>query len=140
MKKHILKYAISIIISFTVVLPGLAEEKLKTMDHSKHTGVKIHESTIQGYHFAYHILDLPGREERHLMTFIQNPEGLSVTEAKVGYLINGPNNVKQKVMAMAMKDSFGGDVNFIEKGTYTVRMKALVGDRKLIDEFFYEVK
>lgn len=140
MKKHILKYAMSIIISFTVVLPGLAEEKMKTMDHSGHAGVKIHESVVQGYHFAYHLLDLPGRKERHLMTFIQNPEGLSVTKAKVGYQINGPKNVMQKVMAMAMQDSFGGDVNFIKKGTYTVRMKALVGDRKLIDEFVYEVK
>jgi hypothetical protein len=140
MKKHILQYAMSVIISFIIVLPGLAEEKMKTMDHSGHAGVKIHESTVQEYRLAFHLLDLPGREERHLVTYIKSPEGLPVTEAKVGYLIQGPDNAVQKIMAMGMKDSFGGDVNFTAKGSYTVKVKAVVNDKKLIDEFVYEVK
>lgn len=140
MKKQTLKYAIPIIISFIVVLPGLAEDKEKTMDHATHVGKKIHESTVQGYHLIYHLLDLKEREDYHLVTYIKNPEGLSVIEAKVGYLINGPNNAKQKIMAMAMKDSFGGDVNFTHKGNYNVKVKALVNDKKLFDDFVYEVK
>ncbi|MFH2218458.1 MAG: hypothetical protein ABII68_02210 [Pseudomonadota bacterium] len=140
MKKQLLIYALSIIISFIIVLPGLAEEQIKTMDHSGHAGVKIHESTVQEYRLAFHLLDLPGREERHLMTYIKSSEGLPVTEATVGYLIKGPDNAVQKIMAMGMKDSFGGDVNFTAKGSYTIKVKAVVNDKKLIDEFIYEVK
>ena len=51
------------------LLPGSAQEKV---DHSKHLGVKIHESSIHGYHLAYHLLDLPNRKEHHLMIYIMN--------------------------------------------------------------------
>ena len=33
------------------------------MDHSGHMGEKIHESEEKGYGLAYHLLDLPDREE-----------------------------------------------------------------------------
>jgi hypothetical protein len=39
---------------------------------------------------------------------------------------------------MAMSGGYGGDVNFDEPGTYTV--KAMAGGNKLIDSFEYKIK
>jgi hypothetical protein len=136
-------YHIVLILVILLVIPSLivfATEKNAQMDHSGHVGDKIHESTVLGYRIAYHLLDLPGREEQHLMVYINDLNGQPVTRAKIGYLIVGPKGVKQKVMAMAMKDSFGGDVNLQAKGSYIIKTKALIGDKKLLDRFTYEIK
>ena len=119
---------------------GLTSESAKSMDHSGHIGEKVHESVVQGYQMAYHLLDLPGRTEKHLMTYITGPSGNPVRNAKVGYLVVGPDGVKQRVMAMAMKDAFGGDVNLTAKGNYTIKSKAVFGREKLMDSFHFEVK
>ncbi|UCD90999.1 MAG: hypothetical protein JSW04_06120 [Desulfobacterales bacterium] len=140
MKKHKRIYTISIILFFIIASGVSAEEKMKAMDHAAHVGEKIHESIVHNYRFAYHLINLPNQDEHHLMTHVLDPEHSPVKEAKVGYLIIGPNNAKQKVMTMAMKGSFGGNVNFVEKGTYTVKIKALVDDKKLMDEFIFQVK
>ena len=110
----------------------------KTVDHSAHVGDKIHESTVSGYQLAYHLLDLPNNDKHHLMVYISNPEGKSITEAKVGYLILGPNKEKQKVMAM--KTSFAGDIDFTRQGSYTVKAKIVVGEDKLLDSFTHDIK
>jgi len=39
-----------------------------------------------------------------------------------------------------MKGAYGADVDIGEKGVYTVKTKAIIGDRKLFDEFSYEMK
>ncbi|MFC1886073.1 hypothetical protein ACFLZM_03345 [Thermodesulfobacteriota bacterium] len=136
-KMHI----ISVLIVFLLTLsPALAADKPKEMDHSGHVGTKIHESTVKGYHLAYHVLDLPGRDVHHLMVYIIDPDERALTKAKVGYLIVGPRGVKQKKMAMAMNGSFGGDVNLNAKGNYIINMKALIGDVKVLDRFTHEVK
>ena len=111
-----------------------------TQDHSKHIGEKIHESSVENYNLAYHLLDLPGRKEHHLMVYIVDPAGAPVTKAKVGYLVTGPDGRKQKVMAMAMSESFGGDVDMIAKGVYAVKVKIVHGEQKLLDGFQYEMK
>jgi hypothetical protein len=118
----------------------IGSEDTTSIDHSKHIGKKIHQSTIGDYLLAYHLLDLPGREVHHLMTYIIDAQGQAVNKAKVGYLVVGPDGSKQKVMAMAMKNAFGGDVNFTIKGLYTIKTKALFGDKKLMDRFTFEVK
>ena len=74
------------------------------------------------------------------MVYIVDPAGKAVSSAKVGYLVIDPNGAKQKVMAMAMKDAFGGDVNFTVKGVYTIKTKAVVGNIKLLDRFTFEIK
>ena len=111
-----------------------------TMDHADHVGDKIHESSLEGYRLAYHLLDLPGRDVHHLMTYIVDANGQAITTAKLGYLVVGPNGDQQKVMAMVMKEAFGGDVNFTARGMYTIKTKAVIGDKKLLDRFTYEVK
>ena len=137
MKKIALTFIVFIYFWTTPFFAGSAQEKV---DHSKHLGVRIHESSIQGYGLAYHLLDLPNRKEDHLMIYIVNEKREAVDKGKVGYLVVGPDGRKQKVMAMAMKEAFGADVDFTAKGTYTIKIKALIGNAKLLDQFTYEVK
>ena len=137
MKKIALTFIVFIYILAIPFSAGSAQEKT---DHSKHVGVRIHESSIQGYSLAYHLLDLPNRKEDHLMVYIVNEKHEAVDKGKVGYLVAGPDGRKQKAMAMAMKEAFGADVDFTTKGTYTIGVKALIGNAKLLDQFTYEVK
>ena len=110
------------------------------MDHSTHTGKKIHESQVQGFQLAYHLLTLPGSHLHHLMVYIVDANRNAVTKGKVGYLVVGPNGGKQTVMAESMKTAFGGNVNFSMRGTYTIGTKAVFDDKKLLDKFVFEVK
>jgi hypothetical protein len=41
---------------------------------------------------------------------------------------------------MGMQGAFGANANFKNKGTYTVKTKFLIGDKKLLDSFSYEVR
>jgi hypothetical protein len=125
---------------FFLSLAVSASDKGNRIDRSGRVGEKIHESSVQGYRIVYHLLDLPGRAEYHLMAYIIDLNGQPVSKAKIGYLIVGPKGAKQKVMAMGMKDAFGGDVNFTAKGKYIINTKALIGDKKVLDRFTYEVK
>ncbi len=140
MKKRTYLFFIAISIISLSATTGFASDIAKPMDHSGHIGEKVHESVVRGYQMAYHLLELPGRTEKHLMTYIKDPSGNPVRNAKVGYLVVGPDGVKQKVMAMAMKDAFGGDVNLTLKGNYTIKSKAVFGKQKLMDSFRFEVK
>jgi hypothetical protein len=38
-----------------------------------------------------------------------------------------------------MKGGFGSDINLKQKGTYTIKTKALSGDIKIMDQFSYKV-
>ena len=137
MKKIALAFIVFIYLLTVPFLAGSAQEKV---DHSKHVGVRIHESSVHGYSLAYHLLDLPNRKEHHLMIYIMNEKREAVGKGKVGYLVVGPEGRKQKVMAMVMNEAFGADVDFTAKGTYTIKTKALIGNAKLLDQFTYEVK
>lgn len=122
------------------------------MDHSSHAGDLVHETTIDGYKLAYHLIDVREKMAKmkgmkgmkpmthHLMVYIQDAHGKTVTDGMVGYLIENPDDAKQKVMCMAMSGGYGGDVNFDKPGTYTVKVKAMAEGNKLIDSFDYELK
>jgi len=127
------------------------------MDHEDHMGQEVHESTVEGYQFAYHTMDNAAAMEKmkdmkgmtghdmsqmkshHLMLYIVGPDGKKVEDGKVGYKVEGPAG-EQKTMAMAMKGGFGADVEFKAKGIYEIKTKAVLGDKSLVDEFKYEVK
>ena len=98
------KVFVNILVVFTVAVPLIALQQVLAgdVDHSAHVGEKVHTSTVVGYNLAYHLLDLPNKEEHHLMTYVVDPQGKPVTDAKVGYLVIGPDGNKQKVMAMGM--------------------------------------
>ncbi|MCP4105242.1 MAG: hypothetical protein GY749_06860 [Desulfobacteraceae bacterium] len=117
--------------------------------HSKHMGEKIHESDADGFKLVYELIDMREKMKdmpagmkatHHLMVYVKDSHGHNFEKAKVGYLVEGPGGSKQKLMCMGMAGGFGSDVNFSEKGTYTVKTKVAAGDKKLMDKFEYEVK
>ncbi|GAB6061955.1 hypothetical protein [Deferrisoma palaeochoriense] len=130
------------------------------MDHSEHMGEDIRETKVNGYGLAYHLIDMKEKMEamkgmkgmsmekmdmskmgtHHLMVYVMGPNGEKVTDAKAGYKIVGPDGTEQKAMCMAMNGGFGADVNFKEKGTYTIKTKIVAGDTTLLDEFTYTVE
>ena len=153
MKKSMFLFIIMVTSLFIINLTAMADDKDmkmdhtksagdhgKTMDHSQHMGDRIHESKVEGYQFAYHLLNMEDRGTHHIMVYILAPDGGKVEDAKVGYLVNGPDGTKQKMMAMGMKGAYGADLDFKQKGAYTVKMKAVTEDQKFLDEFTYEVK
>ena len=126
------------------------------IDHSSHTGENIHNSKKEGYTLAYHLIDMKaqmaamkehaqahGSEKmdmtHHLMVYLTDADGDQVKDAKVGYLVVNPDGTKQKLMTMHMKGGFGSDINLKQKGTYTIKTKALSGNTKIMDQFSYKV-
>jgi len=154
MIKYISFLIIPVFFVVSMALPVYSLDSKPATNHSEHVGVMIHESTIEGYHFAYHLIDIQKNSEEmkdmkgskeadtthHLMVYVKDADGHAVKGAKLGYLVEGPDGAKQKLMAMGMQGAFGANANFKTKGTYTVKTKFLAGDKKLLDKFSYEVK
>jgi len=122
-----------------------------SMDHSSHMGDLIHETEVDGYQMAYHLIDMrekmKGMENmpemaatHHLMVYIKDPQGRMVDQAKAGYLVENPDGTEQKAMTMAMSGGFGADIALDRPGTYTIKTKVMAGEAKLIDSFDYEMK
>ena len=126
-----------------------------SMDHSGHTGENIHNSEKDSYRLAYHLIDMKAQMAamkdhghaksmenmditHHLMVYITDADGNNVTDAKVGYLVINPDGTKQKVMCMAMKGGFGADISLKQKGAYTIKTKAVSGDKRIMDTFRHE--
>jgi hypothetical protein len=153
MKKTTIFFAVLIFFGAALAHQVFSQDSQSATDHSEHIGVKIHESTIEDYGFAYHLIDIrKGAQEmkdmngsneanmtHHLMVYVLDPDGRPVEGAKLGYLVEGPDGAKQKLMAVGMQGAFGANANFKTKGTYTVKTKFLAGDKKLLDKFSYEV-
>jgi hypothetical protein len=140
-----------------VMLPGsftaLADQHhdMEQMDHAGHRGPNIHNSSVDGYGLAYHLINLRDKMKdmenmpemqatHHMMVYIVSPDGTPLARAKVGYLVEGPDGSKQKLMAMGMQDGFGADVDFQAPGAYTVKTKAVANGTTLLDAFTYEVR
>jgi hypothetical protein len=154
MKKTILILIISIFFSFGPVFAASSGH-----DHGNTMGRMIHHSTVDGYGFMYHVLDMaeravmmkgmegmemPGMSKspditNHLMVYITEAGGKSVS-AKIGFLIAGPDGKEQKTLTMGMHDGYGADVSFKEKGIYKIKTKVVIGEKTLLDEFSYEIK
>jgi hypothetical protein len=129
-----------VILSVLLIHPILLGYASEGMDHSSHVGEKIHNANVEGYQFAYHLVDLKEQKLRHLMVYIVGPKGEKIDNAKVGFLVEGPDGSKQKLMATGMKGAFGVNVDLNIKGVYKIKMKIITNGKKLFDEFVYEVK
>jgi hypothetical protein len=117
-------------------------------------GQEIRTADVQGFHLTYRLIDMMDEmkdmpmkdmdmskmKSHHLMVYVAGPDGKTVSEGKVGYLVSGPDKSEQKTMAMFMQGGFGSDVDFKAKGVYKVTTKAVVGDKTLADDFTYTVK
>lgn len=132
----------------------MGEHKMSGMDHSAHRGDNIHNANVDGYQFAYHLIDIRKQMEKmkntpamkdmktthHMMVYVKGPDGSQVDQAKVGYLVTGPDNQDQQLMCMSMKGGYGADINFNQKGAYSVKTKVVANGKTLMTEFNYEVK
>jgi hypothetical protein len=158
MKKCMIFIIVPMLFGVALVLPGFSQDSGSGTDHSEHVGINIHESTIEGYRFAYHLIDIRKNPEEamkdmkdmkgskeadmthHLMVYVMGPDNHAAEAAKLGYLVEGPDGGKQKLMTMGMQGAYGANVNFKNKGSYTIKTKFIVGDKKLFDKFSYEVE
>lgn len=163
MKKSVFVFAMALIFGMVFVIPGIAGDQMdhskmdhskmdhSKMDHSGHAGMLIHESTVDGNTFAYHLIDMKAKMEgmknmpemtatHHLMVYVEDSHGHKIVKGKVGFLVEGPEDAKQKVMAMGMSGGFGADLDLGAKGKYTIKTKIAAGKKKLMDKFVYEVK
>jgi hypothetical protein len=154
MKKSIICFIVYFLVGSALVLPVFSQDSGSGIDHSGHVGDMIHESTVDGYRFAYHLIDIQKNPQQmhdmkdskgsekthHLMVYVMDPDGQAVQQAKLGYLVEGPNGAKQKLMAMGMQGAYGANVDFRSKGSYTIKTKIVTGDKKLFDRFSHEVR
>ncbi len=130
----------SVLVALAIPLCLPAPGSAQTTDHGGHVGQMIHETRVQGFQLAYHVVDLKKKTTRHLMVYITGLDGHLVEQAKVGFLIKGPDGFKQTLMAAGMKGAFGVNAEIVAVGSYMIKMKAIINGRKLIDGFTYEVK
>lgn len=116
-----------------------------------HEGEAIHTGTVQGYTMDYRMIDMRENMKamgnmkgmdmnatHHLMVTIKGPKG--PVKGQAGYMVTGPDGQTQKAMCMAMGDGFGADVHMMTPGSYTIKTKASVDGKTLMDEFTYELK
>ncbi len=152
MKKMIMMTAISLIAAMAMTVSGFAADNMM--------GQMIHQSTVSGYKFAYHLLDKAARDKmmggmkgmempgmsnspditNHLLLSLTDAAGKPVSSAKVGFFIIGPDGKDQKTLTMGMDDGYGADVGFKAKGVYKIKTKAMIGDKVLMDDFTYDVR
>jgi hypothetical protein len=74
------------------------------------------------------------------MVFIKDGSGKELSDGKLGFILTGPDKVEQKTLTMAMDGGYGADVTLKVPGTYTIKTKAVFGDRSLVEDFSYTVK
>ena len=117
-------------------------------------GDNILNATVDGHQFAYHLIDMhqhmakttnPShmqgmQAKHHLMVYVSKPDGTLLDKAKVGYLVVGPDGVKQTQMGMEMQGGFGADLHLEAKGTYSVTTKAVADGKTLMHQFTYEMQ
>ena len=117
----------------------MSTDSAATMDHSGRMGDMIHQSAVNDYKLAYHLLEMKDRNTHHMMVYVYDSMGQPVEGMKVGFLVEGPDGVKQKLMCMGMQGAYGADADFKSAGSYTIRTKAVMGATKLTDKFVYSV-
>ena len=153
MRHNTTAFIICLVFMISLALPLGAEEKMdhSGMSHGSHAGQLIRETSVEGYGLTYRLIDMQARMKdmvdmpemeaaHHLMLYIHSPADKQIEEAKVGFLVEGPDGKTQKVMAMSMSGGFGADLDLSGKGDYTIKSKAVFGDVKLIDGFTYTIE
>ena len=135
------------------------------MGKSEKVGDLIHESVVDGYMLSYHFMDLRDKKTddkdkkamdtshtshdtksmemdkpHHLMVYIMDTNHKPVLKGKVGFMIKNDEGHAQKEMGMFMSDGFGTTFNMKKKGVYAITTKIVLGDKKIMDRFDYEMK
>ena len=130
---------------------GNPMDSMGTLNHTQRKGKMIRETTVDGFHLMYHLIDMQEQMEKmkaaghtppmnnthHLMVYIMDVDGNAQTDAKVGYLIQTTKDKNQKTMTMAMAGGFGADVDLSSSETYTIKTKIVIGKKTFMDKFDY---
>jgi hypothetical protein len=74
------------------------------------------------------------------MVYIMDKNHKLVLKGKVGFLIKDPEGNSQEAMGMYMSRGFGTTADMKKKGTYNISMKAILGDKRIMDNFKHEMK
>ena len=147
---------------------ALAASETGGMSHEGHgaataapkPGVQIRESQVQGATLVYRLyswdernvmmkgmeghemagMDNSGKSTNHLMLWLKGADGKELAGGKVGFVVIAPDKAEFKTLTMAMGGGYGADVPLKAKGAYTVKTKAVFGDKTLSEEFTYTVK
>jgi len=121
------------------------------------SGNVIRTHTTDGMMLTYRLINMhdrmknkPGMEKmagkvasHHLMVDVKKADGGMVHNAKVGFMMTGPDGKEMKAMAMAMamgmgmEGGHGADMNMMQKGKYKVNVKIKAGDKTVKDTFTY---
>jgi hypothetical protein len=164
--KHIVN-ALFILVFLTGSAVALGNKPENDMDdHEKASmariGDLIHESVVDGYMLAYHILDLRDQKAdgmdkasmdrtyamtnenmdspHHLMLYIMDKNHKLILKGEVVFLIKDPEGNPQKIMGIYMDRGFGATADMKNKGIYNITAKAIIGDKELLDKFEYEME
>lgn len=114
-----------------------------------HAGKLIRTHTTGGLTLTYRLMDMHGRMKgmagmekmadkvasHHLMVMVTRADGGMVHDARVGFLVTGPDGKKMKLMAMGMEGGHGADVDMKQKGKYRVSVKIQAGEKIVKDSF-----
>ena len=144
--KRILISLLTLILAAFIVTGGAFATQEHHMDMSGKIGELFHESTVDGYMFSYYLMDLRKQNKQemdkphHIMVYIMDKNHQKVLKGQVGFLIKDSEGNVQKEMAMFMSDGFGITADMKKKGVYSISVKAVLGDVKLLDKFTYEMK
>lgn len=123
-------------------------------------GAMIRQTKAEGFSLHYHLLswkernilmkgmegmampgvDLSGKVTHHFLLYLQGADGKSIPSAKVGFRITAPDGSVQTTLAMEMQGGYGADVALAAKGTYQIKMKAVLLNKTVADEFTFELK
>jgi hypothetical protein len=146
---------------YVVILAGLAGSVVQAgAEQTIAYGTMIREAKVEGYSLHYHLLnwkernilmkgmegmampgvDLTGKATHHLLLYPQGTEGKGIPSAKVGFKITAPDGSVQTTLTMEMQGGYGADVVMPAKGTYIVKMRAVVGEKTIVDEFTFTLK
>jgi len=168
MKKLILSMVIVCVFSVGfAVASGNKNMKGHNMEATDKIGDLIHESMVDGYMLSYYFMDLRAQKEtkgkshkaksmdmgkssdmkmdkmdkpHHIMVYIMDKDHQPVLKGKVGFMIKDAKGRSQKAMGMSMSKGFGTTADMRQKGVYTITTKAMVGNKKIMDRFDYEIK
>ncbi|MBU0970479.1 MAG: hypothetical protein KKC20_07520 [Proteobacteria bacterium] len=160
MKKSIVRVSLSLIFAVLMAQFAFATSGNKTMPDSDKFGDLIHESIVDGYSLSYYFMDLRQQaaaekskatsahgshtkemdKPHHIMVYIMDSNQKQVSKGKIGFLIKDAGDKKQTAMGMFMSNGFGATADMKKKGIYTITTKAVLGDKKLMDRFEFEIK
>lgn len=73
------------------------------------------------------------------MLYIMDKNHKLILKGEVEFLIKDPEGNSQKIMGIYMDRGFGATTDMKNKGIYTIKAKAIIGGKELLDKFEYEM-